>query len=170
MLLPRDVLVALVLHTLDDPGRPYERLAKDTALASSTLQRSVKRLTDAGLLTPDRRVRRADLLEFLTHGVRYAYYASPGPPTRGMPTAHAAPPLNRQLAGGETPVWPDPLGTARGYALEPLDKAAPEAARRNPALYELLALVDAIRVGQARERKLATQELNQRLAPGKGHA
>lgn len=39
-----------------------------------------------------------------------------------------------------------------------------EAARRDPALYELLALVDALRGGRARERKLAQDELARRFA------
>ena len=48
-------------------------------------------------------------------------------------------------------------------ALEPLYKTAPAAALRDPTLYELLALVDAIRDGRARERKIAEQELISRL-------
>ena len=39
------------------------------------------------------------------------------------------------------------------------------AASRNPALYELLALFDAVRGGSARERTLATTMLNERLTP-----
>jgi len=35
--------------------------------------------------------------------------------------------------------------------------------RRHPALYELLALVDALRGGRARERKLAREELARRF-------
>lgn len=61
------------------------------------------------------------------------------------------------------PVWPDPAGTVRGESFEPLHRAAPEAARRDPGLYELLALLDALRGGRARERKLARAELEARL-------
>ncbi|MGA7802557.1 MAG: nucleotidyltransferase domain-containing protein, partial [Gammaproteobacteria bacterium] len=43
------------------------------------------------------------------------------------------------------------------------------AAKRDPALYALLALVDAIRGGRARERALAMKELKQRLAAAAGH-
>lgn len=39
---------------------------------------------------------------------------------------------------------------------------APQATRRNPSLYELLALYDAIRAGSHRERVLALQLLDQR--------
>jgi hypothetical protein len=41
----------------------------------------------------------------------------------------------------------------------------PAAARRNSALYDLLALVDALRIGRARERNLAEKELTVRLTP-----
>jgi hypothetical protein len=47
--------------------------------------------------------------------------------------------------------------------LAPLYRSAPEAALRDPQLYELLVLVDAMRAGRARERKLASDELGRRL-------
>ncbi len=60
--------------------------------------------------------------------------------------------------------WPDPDGDVRGEELRPLYRSIPYAARRDPALYELLALVDALRGGRARERMLAADELRSRLA------
>ena len=39
----------------------------------------------------------------------------------------------------------------------------PKAAKNDPALYQLLALVDAIRGGRAREREIAKKELRQIL-------
>jgi hypothetical protein len=85
--------------------------------------------------------------------------------TRGMPTASAAPPLNRQIADSDQlpPVWPDPEGTVRGQAFSPLYPSAVHAARTDEALYELLSLVDAVRGGEARERKLALAEITSRL-------
>ncbi len=61
------------------------------------------------------------------------------------------------------PVWPDPQGTVQGAAVEPLYRSVPGAARRDPGLYDLLALVDALRIGRARERNLAEKEISQRL-------
>jgi hypothetical protein len=85
--------------------------------------------------------------------------------TRGVPTSYAAPPLKAQFAQGDLPpVWPHPEGSARGEGLAPLYKSAPSAAMRDPHLYEWLALVDAIRAGRARERKLATREVERRLS------
>jgi hypothetical protein len=82
-----------------------------------------------------------------------------------MPTAHAAPPLSAQISSEDLPpVWPDPKGTVRGLALKPLYRTVPKAAKSDPKLYELLALVDALRMGRARERKLAEEGLKHRLS------
>jgi hypothetical protein len=81
-------------------------------------------------------------------------------------SAYAAPPLNEIISpaeGEHPPVWPDPEGSARGYELEPLYPSVPKAARLDNGLYELLALVDAIRDGRARERNLAVEHLQKRL-------
>jgi len=103
--------------------------------------------------------------EFLIHGVEYAFPVQRGETTRGMPTAYAAPPLSDQIAanGDLPPVSPDPDGKVRGASLEPLHKPAPRAARKDPALHELLALIDALRDGRVRERRLAEKELTARL-------
>jgi hypothetical protein len=103
--------------------------------------------------------------EFLIHGVKYSFPVQRGEATRGMPTAYAASPLNDQIAANSDlpPVWPDAEGDVRGVTLEPLHKAAPKAARKDPTLYELLALIDALRDGRARERQLAEKELIARL-------
>lgn len=85
-----------------------------------------------------------------------------------MPTAWAAPPLSEALifAAENAPVWPDAMGEVRGMAIEPLHPAVPDAARRDPRLWEMLALFDAIRVGSPRERGLAGEMLEQRIAAG----
>ena len=103
--------------------------------------------------------------EFLIHGVKYVFPVQRGEATRGMPTAYAAPPLSDQIAadGDLPPVWPDAEGSVRGVTLEPLHRAVPNAARKDPTLYEILALIDALRDGRVRERQLAERELSARL-------
>ena len=165
LLRPQDLLVALKL-TLEPRGqlRSYSALAHDLAMSPSKVHDAVKRATAAGLLLVDRMPNRPALLEFILHGVRYAFYTKLGPVTLGTPTAHAAPPLVEEIAAGELPpVWPDPEGTHRGEAVEPLHASVPRAARNDPRLHEPLALVDALRIGRARERKLAGGHLERRL-------
>ena len=60
-------------------------------------------------------------------------------------------------------MWPWHEGNTRGVGLAPLYKSVPQAALRDPNLYQLLALVDAIRDGRARERKIAERDIVHRL-------
>jgi len=109
--------------------------------------------------------RRAAVEEFLCHGLKYVFPPRRGGLTRGMPTSYAAPPLDSQLvlSTEHPPVWPYARGTVRGYAFFPLHQSVPQAAEQDLILYELLALVDAIRGGRAREASLAVQEIKDRL-------
>ena len=83
----------------------------------------------------------------------------------GVPTAYAPPPLHEHIvpSADPAPVWSAIDGKVRGMALIPLYPSAPAAALRNPALYENLALFDALRAGNARERKLARELFEARL-------
>jgi hypothetical protein len=99
--------------------------------------------------------------------VKYAYPPQYGALTRGIPTGYAAYPLKEKLAIGKKdvpPVWPHPEGDVRGYEFSPLYKSAPSAALKDKDLYALLAILDAIRDGRARERDLAIKELQSRLS------
>ena len=151
-----DIVVLLKL-LLDGAGKPYAQLSRELGMSASEIHAAVRRCAEAGLVDPDSRkpLRRA-VEEYLLHGVRYAFPGIRGPLARGVPTAYAAPPLAGQIIQDDLPpVWPDPQGTTKGYALEPLYNSVPRAAKSNPKFYELLALVDTLRAGRAQERKLA---------------
>ena len=51
----------------------------------------------------------------------------------------------------------------RGHSFEPLYKHAAEAALADPAFYEFLSFVDALRDGRVRERKIALEMISKRL-------
>jgi hypothetical protein len=124
-------------------------------------------MTAARLFDPWRKVPiQQALLEFLVHGVKYSFPPDRGQPTRGIPTSYAAPPLNSLIAQSDElpPVWPYPEGKVRGVEFSPLYRSVPRAVAKDNALYELLALVDAIRDGRARERELAVKELTARVS------
>ncbi len=146
----------------------YAHLAEELGMSVGEVYQGTQRAAEAGLFDlQTRRPRIQALKEYLVHGVKYAFPAVRGAPSRGMPTAYAALPLKEHFAQDDAkelrPVWPDPEGKVRGYALEPLFWSVPYAARRDQKLYELLALVDTLREGRARERNLATEELGKRL-------
>jgi hypothetical protein len=166
MLRPQDVLVALKLAVASEPERAYARLAESLGMSASEVHASVQRAVQAGLVRADREPNRAALCELLVHGLKYVFPCERGALTRGMPTAHAAPPLNSRFPAAASevpPVWPDPEGDVRGEELRPLYPSVPSAARKDARLYELLALVDALRAGRAREREIAAKELRSRL-------
>jgi DNA-binding Lrp family transcriptional regulator len=160
---PVDLVVALRLA--EAPEAKYEELSGDLGISPSTAHASVRRLRAAGLLRPDSRtVNRLALSEFLAHGVRYAFPARLGPEMRGVPTAHAAPPLAEHIVAEDVLVWPSASGSSRGRAISPLYPRATELPERCPSLYQSPALVDALRVGRARERRLALEAIRRKLA------
>jgi hypothetical protein len=175
LLKPQDVVVMLKLG-LAKSGvpLPFAQLGLDLGISASEIHAAVTRSASAALLDAgSRRPRVSPLLEFLEHGVKYVFVSKRGELTRGFPTAHSAPPLSDLIVQGGTKndsfvhsaplVWPHPEGEVRGESLEPLYPSAVDAARRDGQLYECLALVDALRVGRARERALAIDLLRTRL-------
>ena len=165
---PQDVMVVLKLCSYERKRPPMSMVAADLNMSPSEIHAAIKRLQQARLLHGSDMQEKPNvsaLEEFLVHGVKYAFPAEHGQVTRGVPTSFAAPPLKDEIALGDElpPVWPWAEGETRGIALEPLYRTAPAAALRDPILYELLALVDAIRDGRARERKIAEKQLISRL-------
>jgi hypothetical protein len=168
VLKPLDIVVLLKLSLCEGERPTYLQLANELHLYPSEVYASVKRARSSHLLQGPElkdRLNRTGLLEFLLHGIRYAFPAERGAMTRGIPTRYAASPLKQHLEQGTEPppVWPYAEGSTRGYSYAPLHKNAPKAALNDPRLYELLVLVDALRDGQARERELAVKELRDRL-------
>jgi hypothetical protein len=116
-------------------------------------------------------VNRHNLAEFALHGAKYAFPAERLPLGPGVPTSHAAPAFAGVFAEGHEPlVWPDAHGSVRGEGLLPLHPCVPGAALRDAALYELLALFDALRAGRARERGMANARLQKLIDPVPPHA
>jgi hypothetical protein len=162
---PGDVAVALRLA--QSPGERYEPLASALGVSLSAAHRAVRRLEAAGLLLPSgRKANRSALLDFLVHGVRYAFPAHLGAEARGVPTAGGLSEFEGQMPRGSGAVWPSADGRARGPSLVPLYGGAPAAAVRDARLHRALALVDALRVGRARERSAAERMLKSELGLG----
>ena len=165
---PQDVVVALAVHDLGDTPWTYASLGERLGLPDSHAHAAVQRGVRSHLIEgASRRTRTRNLPEFLEHGVRYAFPVEPGPITRGIPTAASAPPLSKLLrrdSAGDL-VWPHVEGTTKGQSVVPLYATVPTIAPGLPSLHALLALVDALRLGSVRERKLAVRELRRRLEP-----
>lgn len=167
MLKSQDIVVLLKVHNLRNSEWTYSKLANSLHMSPSEVHAALKRCSASGLYdSSSRKIRNNSLLEFLIHGLKYVFPGQPGPLSRGIPTAHSAEPLKDLLVvdSADTYVWPTPDGTTKGQTITPLYKSVPEAAKSDSELYQLLSLVDAIRVGRVREQRIASRELEQRLA------
>jgi len=60
-------------------------------------------------------------------------------------------------------IRPNASGKERGLSVVPLFNSVPVAVQRDPELYRLLALIDAVRLGRQREANLAAEQLRERL-------
>lgn len=165
MLRPVDVVVLVKILSMRDGGWSQMVLARELGVSSQTVNAGLKR-AEAGRLydSSRKRVSMVRLEAAMVHGLPIFFPAAVGPVARGVPTAWGAPPLVSTVISAETPVWPDALGEARGPTIEPLHVCVPNAVRRDPVLWEYLALADALRVGGAREVSLAKVALASMLS------
>lgn len=158
---PHDVVVLLKII-----GSPEGWMSKDLSnslkISPAEISYSLNRSVIAGLLDASKKkVRRQALLEFLQYGLPYVFPATRGPITRGIPTAYSAPIIIDNLMVTEAIVWEHPKGKAKGESVMPLYPNAIEAAIADQELYNVLALVDVLRLGKVREREIAVKLLKQ---------
>lgn len=139
-------------------------------ISKTEVNASFRRILSTGMAVKDHetgqpKANRRNLYNFIVHGLKFVFPAAPGAMTRGIPTAFAAPMLKDLLLSGGNYiyVWPSAGGREIGQSIQPLFKSVPEAAGKDAELYENLALVDAIRLGNQREIGLAKERLSEKL-------
>jgi hypothetical protein len=167
---PLDIVVALTLAIKPEAvSTSFGKLGECLGLSSSTTFESMKRLENSGLVRPgSREPNLRELRNFIAHGVKHAFPPELGREVRGIPTAHSGPVLKDLFDATKPIVWPDVGGSVRGTGLTPLYPGATRLASREPEIYSALTLVDAIRVGQARERNAALDALDKVLSASSG--
>ncbi|RZJ94762.1 MAG: hypothetical protein EOO60_02305 [Hymenobacter sp.] len=162
---PQDVVLLLKLVAQPKQYWLGKDLAQALFLSASEVSEALARCRFSRLLAADPHtltVHRQALLDFLCYGLPYAFAVQPGAPARGLATGASAP-LQQTFGPEPAYVWPGAVGSQWGVAVEPLYPQAPAAAAQDAALYNLLALTDALRLGRPREVKLARQLLEQQL-------
>ncbi|MFI3262739.1 MAG: hypothetical protein R3Y26_07505 [Rikenellaceae bacterium] len=160
----QDILILLYLITQPN-GWIQADIAEALLLSPSEVSNAMRRCVLSGFMNTEKsRVNKLALREFLISGLKYAFPALVSTKVRGVATAHSATPIKEQISEGEDIyVWSYYLGTRRGYAVTPLYKTVPKIVKNNPALYELLVIVDTIRIGKVREVEIAIVELDKKL-------
>jgi predicted transcriptional regulator len=158
---PQDVLLALIMIGSNEKLTQSE-LAKSSHLSSGEVNNAIRRLTRSHLLDPiSKEIRRSSLLEFILHGIKYSYPTGLGAAARGIPTAWGHKLIKAQIASKDTPVWPSVHGDTYGPSILPLYKNAVNVALKNKNVYNILALIDCIRIGKSREKSLAQKLLKE---------
>ncbi len=161
---PQDIVVLLKIAAKGKEPWLMKDLGGELGISFSEISESLHRSAEAGLLAMDKkRLQKSALMEFLIYGLKYVYPQHPGAMVRGIATAHSAKPLSKVIVSSEPYVWPWAEGKIRGQMIQPLHPMVPAACLKDEKLYELLALVDALRVGRVREQKIAAAELEKRL-------
>jgi hypothetical protein len=166
---PQDVPILLKIISFERASINWKMkdLARELDISPSEISESLNRSNHAHLIDYDKRhVFRLALHEFVVYAIRYVFPQSPGSMTRGMRTAHSAPPINKVIRSDEQYVWPDAEGDTKGQAIEPLYPTLVQASKQDEFLYTALALIDALRVGRAREKEIARIELEKMILRG----
>ncbi len=158
---PHDIVVLLKIISLDKNWLNKD-LASSLFISNSEISESLNRSMIARLISPDKKkVFKKALLGFIANGLGYVFPAEPGLITRGVPTAHSAPILKDLFSSNEVYVWSSPDGNAKGQMIAPLYPNQVKAIQQDQNLYDMLALIDAIRIGRPREHAKAIELLTQ---------
>ncbi len=178
MLKGQDIVLLILLRLRPSPLWSYQSLSHELGLSTSQCHLAIQRIRSADLLSLDKanpwHVPEANCLELILHGVKYFFPPEIGSQARGIPTAGSAPFIQMHFASNKANasayVWPDPNGSLSGSSLKPIHpcqmRFAPgkkKASSFDTKLYEAMAYIDLLRVGRARERAWASEELKKRL-------
>ena len=174
MLKPQDVLCACKIYSLETLRQEwsYEKLAQKTGLSQGEAHNAVERCHRAQLITPSGAVARKILRDVLAVALPRMCFVVRGGTTVGWATGVHAPPLVGKFGArdaAEVPaVWPDVRRegmdeVVQGWSLEPVYPSVPVACLADPLVYELLSLVDVVRVGGAADRQAAVALIDKRL-------
>ena len=102
----QDIALLLKLAIQNEPRVPSKILAESLFISPSEVSKALKRCADSGLLhisNGEKRVNRSALMEFLSHGLKYAFPPARGSMVRGLPTAAAAEPLKSHFLEDSDP-------------------------------------------------------------------
>jgi hypothetical protein len=161
---PQDVAILLKICSINNPDWQLVPLSASMHISISEISESLNRSKLAQLVDYNKKkLNRQNLFEFLEHGVRYVFPQQPGSMVRGIPTAHSHSSMKNRFISEMDYVWPDPNGSTMGLMIEPFYQKQVNAIQEDAQFYELLALVDVIRVGRVREVKYAVSELKKSL-------
>lgn len=161
---PQDVAILLKIAAKKGESWTMKELASELFISASEVTESLSRNVYSGLLNSDKKqIMKTDFINFLKSGLKLVFPVKVSAIGRGMTTAYSTKPLSNMIQSSEKIVWSYATGKEKGMVIEPLIPSIPKACEIDSNFYELVALVDALRIGKVREVNLAYEELNKRL-------
>lgn len=181
MLKGQDVILLILLRLRSEVEWTYGSLSQALGISASQCHLAVSRLQKTNLLAEhaDRQwqVSGTNFEEYMIHALKYDFPGEVGPVVRGIPTVHSVNFVARNfLKHEQLPnitndyVWPDPEGTLKGNSVKPIHTCQLKLCKNQGNLtlgyatdiYDFLVCVDLIRIGQAREKKWAEEQIRER--------
>lgn len=161
---PQDIVVLLKIVLMEKRDWQFQDIARTLYISPAEVSESLHRSSRAGLVNHERRkVHQMSFFEFLQYGMPFVFPQSPGPMSKGMATGHSHRYFSNSIIYNELYVWPEAGGKDYGQAIEPFYPNKVKAAKQDDNLYEALAMLDVIRTGRTREKKIAIDYLNRLL-------
>ena len=163
MLKSQDIVIALYLANEHNSGSSVREISSRLEISIGEISNSLKRLVASKLLdASSRKILKANLMEFLVHGLQYVFPPEKMAPGKGLPTAWGHEVFS-EISANEIPVLQHIDGKAYGPAIKPFYKNMANALLRDKELYMWVAVVDALRMGRSREKKIAIEKLKELL-------
>ena len=160
----QDIAVMLKTIILEDQGWTTTQLADELLISQSEVSKALARLKFSGLIDDSKKhPARRSFYDLLINSIKFIIPVRPGRILKGIATAHSAMPVKDKIVSKDNYIWPSVEGNMRGESIEPIYLNAPKAAKKDKKMYELLALIDVLRVGKVREVEIAKSELKKRI-------
>jgi predicted DNA-binding transcriptional regulator len=161
---PQDIALLAKLLTYQKGEWRQIDLAMELELSQGEIAKSLTRLNKAGLLF-EKIVNKAAALEFIIHAVKYMFPVELGALSVGIPTGISSPAHKKMVVQNEADnfVWPSLKGNVRGQSIKPFYPKLAEAAIKDEEFYNLMSAIEILRIGRARERKMAENYIAKKI-------
>lgn len=159
---PLDIVVLLKISSKKMTSWYMKDLANELEISASEISESINRSVFSGLLNEDKKtIKKQEFINFIEYGLPFVFPTEPGNRVKGMGTAHSAIPLYNRMNGIGQFVWKFGRGNLEGQSLKPLHPNVPNACMKDDQLYEYIALVDVIRMGNSNMQEQAIRLLKE---------
>ncbi len=156
---PQDILVLLLMILEKDQPIYQKEMAARLHLSPAAVSYSIRRLKNLGMLSQDHnKIMVQSLLDFIFYALHLVFPAVIGGEALGILTVNQVQDEKKNEPNGKY-VWRSDQGRDFGQQISPLYESVPLFVLNEPHMYQVLRYIDAIRIGNSREKNLAFKQL-----------